>query len=88
MQIDNCLYWKNSGGKFASLFSLTIISLIHLIFATLSGLGINFFGSDPAAVGFGLFNAGGIIFMIVGISLSKNLADKYGNGMFLNRAYS
>jgi len=28
--------------------------------------------------GFGLFNAGGIIFMIVGIAFSKGLADKYG----------
>ena len=30
------------------------------------------------AAGFGLFNAGGIICMIVGIALSKPLADKYG----------
>jgi glycoside/pentoside/hexuronide:cation symporter, GPH family len=40
--------------------------------------GINFFGEDPVSAGFGLFNAGGIIFMIVGITLSKGLADKYG----------
>lgn len=40
--------------------------------------GINFFGQDPVSAGFGLFNAGGIIFMIVGITLSKGLADKYG----------
>ncbi len=40
--------------------------------------GINFFGEDPVSAGFGLFNAGGIIFMIVGITLSKRLADKYG----------
>lgn len=40
--------------------------------------GINFFGEDPVSAGFGLFNAGGIIFMIVGIGLSKPLADKYG----------
>ncbi|SNR76547.1 MFS transporter [Lutibacter flavus] len=44
----------------------------------LSGIGINFFGDDPISAGFGLFNAGGIIFMIVGITLSKKLADKYG----------
>ena len=43
-----------------------------------SGIGINFFGEDPVSAGFGLFNAGGIIFMIVGITLSKKLADKYG----------
>jgi GPH family glycoside/pentoside/hexuronide:cation symporter len=40
--------------------------------------GMNFFGNDPVSAGFGLFNAGGIIFMIVGIGLSKPLADKYG----------
>jgi Na+/melibiose symporter-like transporter len=44
----------------------------------LSGIGLNFFGEDPVSAGFGLFNAGGIIFMIVGITLSKKFADKYG----------
>ncbi len=44
----------------------------------LSSIGVNFFGEDPVSAGFGLFNAGGIIFMIVGITLSKRLADKYG----------
>jgi Na+/melibiose symporter-like transporter len=43
-----------------------------------NSLGINFFGTDPVSAGFGLFNAGGIIFMIVGISFSKRLADKFG----------
>ena len=44
----------------------------------LSSIGINFFGNDPISAGFGLFNAGGIIFMIVGIGISKPLADSYG----------
>jgi Na+/melibiose symporter-like transporter len=44
----------------------------------LSSVGINFFGSELVSAGFGLFNAGGIIFMLVGIGLSKKLADKYG----------
>ena len=44
----------------------------------LESIGINFFGEDPVSAGFGMFNAGGIIFMIIGISLSKPLADKYG----------
>ncbi len=48
------------------------------VFNALSSVGITFFGSDPVSAGFGLFNAGGIIFMLVGISLSKGLADKYG----------
>ncbi|MGQ7944210.1 MFS transporter [Flavobacterium sp. WC2509] len=60
---------------------------IQPILDSLSSLGLNHFGNDPVAAGFGLFNAGGIIFMIVGITLSKNLADKYGKrnifGIFL-----
>ena len=33
---------------------------------------------NPASYGFSIFNAGGVIFMIVGIMFSKPLADKYG----------
>jgi len=33
---------------------------------------------DTATAGFSLFNAGGIIFMIVGIMFSKGLADRFG----------
>ena len=51
---------------------------IQPILNILSSLGLNHFGDDPISAGFGLFNAGGIIFMIVGITLSKKLADKYG----------
>lgn len=43
-----------------------------------ANFGFNFFGTDPVSAGFGLFNAGGIIFMIAGISLSTKLANKYG----------
>jgi len=55
-----------------------LTSFISPILDFLSSIGINFFGEDPVSAGFGLFNAGGIIFMIVGIGLSKKLADKYG----------
>jgi len=55
-----------------------LTDLISPLISDLSVAGITFFGSDPVAAGFGLFNAGGIIFMIVGISFSKGLADKYG----------
>lgn len=65
-------YFKNYVDK----DSLT--NFIQPITSFLSGIGINFFGEDPVSAGFGLFNAGGIIFMIVGITLSKGLADKYG----------
>lgn len=65
-------YFKNYVDK----ESLT--RFIMPILRSLSNVGINFFGEDPVSAGFGLFNAGGIIFMIVGITLSKKLADKYG----------
>lgn len=55
-----------------------ITSFIKPILDFLSSIGINFFGENPVSAGFGLFNAGGIIFMIVGITLSKRFADKYG----------
>lgn len=55
-----------------------LTDLISPLISDLSAAGITFFGSDPVAAGFGLFNAGGIIFMIVGISFSKGLADKFG----------
>jgi glycoside/pentoside/hexuronide:cation symporter, GPH family len=51
---------------------------ISPILTALSAIGLNFFDTEPVSAGFGLFNAGGIIFMIVGISLSKKLADKFG----------
>ena len=64
-----------------------LTSFINPVLEFLSSVGINFFGNDPVSAGFGLFNAGGIIFMIVGIGLSKALADKYGKrnvfGLFL-----
>jgi Na+/melibiose symporter-like transporter len=71
------------GGSYVFYFNnyvdkVALAKFISPVISTLSDLGINFFGSDPTAAGFGLFNAGGIIFMIVGISLSKKLADKYG----------
>ncbi|AOW19732.1 MFS transporter [Urechidicola croceus] len=56
----------------------SLTSFISPILNFLSSIGINFFGEDPLSAGFGLFNAGGIIFMIIGIGLSKRLADKYG----------
>jgi Na+/melibiose symporter-like transporter len=71
------------GGSYVYYFTnyvdrTALASFISPITDTLSSIGINFFGSDPVSAGFGLFNAGGINFMIVGISLSKRLADKYG----------
>ena len=56
--------------------SLTVF--IDPVLKAFSNAGINFFGSDPVSAGLGLFNAGGIICMIIGITLSKRFADKYG----------
>ena len=55
-----------------------LTNFISPILEFLTSVGINFFGNDTVSAGFGLFNAGGIIFMIVGIGFSKPLADKYG----------
>ena len=65
-------YFKNYVDK----ESLT--NFITPILNALDSIGLHFFGEDHVSAGFGLFNAGGIIFMIVGITLSKRLADKYG----------
>jgi Na+/melibiose symporter-like transporter len=71
------------GGSYVYYFNnyvdkVALTDFIRPVISDLSAVGINFFGSDPIAAGFGLFNAGGIIFMIIGISFSKGLADKYG----------
>ena len=65
----------------------SLTDFISPILESLSNIGVNFFGNDPVSAGFGLFNAGGIVFMILGIGLSKRLADSYGKrnifGIFL-----
>ena len=65
----------------------SLTDFISPILESLSNIGVNFFGNDPVSAGFGLFNAGGIVFMIFGIGLSKRLADSYGKrnifGIFL-----
>ncbi|WP_243347626.1 MFS transporter [Parabacteroides sp. FAFU027] len=55
-----------------------LTDFISPVVAVLSGVGLNFFGTDPVSAGFGLFNGGGIICMMIGISFSKRFADKYG----------
>ncbi len=61
----------------------------------LTGLGLTQFQwpEDAPTSAFSLFNAGGIIFMIVGIMFSKPLADRYGKrdvfggGLFLSTVF-
>ncbi|MBU7578811.1 MAG: MFS transporter [Flavihumibacter sp.] len=71
------------GGSYVYYFknyvnSQALTEFIQPILNGLQSMGINFFSEDPVSAGFGLFNAGGILFMIVGITLSKGFADKYG----------
>ncbi|MBS2099666.1 MFS transporter [Carboxylicivirga linearis] len=86
------------GGAYVYYFNnyvdaIALEKFIQPILKVLSAIGLNFFGSDPTSAGFGLFNAGGIIFMIVGISFSKKLADKYGkrdvyiSGLFVSTLF-
>lgn len=71
------------GGSYVYYFNnyvdkVALTNFIGPVLSALSSVGMNFFEEDPVNAGLGLFNAGGIIFMIVGIGLSKKLADKYG----------
>ena len=71
----------------------SLTTFITPVTDALTAAGMNFFGADPVSAGFGLFNAGGILFMIVGILLSKKLADKYGKrdvfgaGLFISTLF-
>lgn len=71
------------GGSYVYYFNnyvdeASLKSFISPITSFFNSIGMNFFGEDPKSAGFGLFNAGGIIMMIVGITFSKRFADKYG----------
>jgi glycoside/pentoside/hexuronide:cation symporter, GPH family len=71
------------GGAYVYYFNnyvdeVSLKSFISPITSFFNSIGMNFFGEDPKSAGFGLFNAGGIIMMIVGITFSKRFADKYG----------
>ena len=63
------------GGMYIYYFE-NYVSQSHLA-AFLENFGLTN-AEDAAAYGFSIFNAGGIILMIVGIMFSKGLADKYG----------
>ena len=71
----------------------SLADVISPITKFMSSLGMTFFGTDISSAGFGIFNAGGIIFMLVGISISKMLADKYGKrdvfmvGLFISTLF-
>lgn len=71
------------GGSYVYYFnyyvdSAALTAFIGPVVHGLNNIGLNFFGEDIAAAGFGLFNAAGIIFMLIGLAFSKKLADKFG----------
>jgi Na+/melibiose symporter-like transporter len=78
------------GGSYVYYFE-NYVSEAHLAnFLEQTGLSRLHLSDDTATNGFSLFNAGGIIFMIVGIMFSKGLADRFGKrdifgiGLFLS----
>ncbi|SFV15620.1 MFS transporter [Pseudoduganella namucuonensis] len=64
----------------AFLRDVGFVGFINGLNGVLTGAGLTRFQwpEDAATSGFSLFNAGGIVFMIVGIGFSKHLADRYG----------
>lgn len=71
------------GGSYVYFFNnyvdeVALHSFIQPILDFLNRIGLNFFESDVPSAGFGLFNAGGIIFSMIGIAVSRKLADKFG----------
>lgn len=71
------------GGSYVYYFNnyvdeASLKNFISPITSFFDSIGMNFFGENAKSAGFGLFNAGGIIMMIVGITFSKRFADKYG----------
>jgi Na+/melibiose symporter-like transporter len=71
------------GGSYVYYFNnyvdeATLKSFIQPILDSLAVVGMNFFESDVASAGFGLFNAGGIICSMIGIAVSSKLANKFG----------
>lgn len=61
------------------LTNIGFYSFIDWLTVVFHSMGLNFeWPREATASGYGLFNGGGIILMIVGIGFSKSLADKFG----------
>ena len=76
------------GGSYVYYFENYVsASSLESLLVPLKGVLVNVFGlsfENATSMGLGVFNGGGIIFMIVGIGLSKRLADKYGKRDIFN----
>ena len=72
--------YLNSAELAAFLHDVGFLRFIDGLNAFLSSAGLTKFQwpEDAATSGFSLFNAGGIVFMIIGIGFSKPLADRFG----------
>jgi Na+/melibiose symporter-like transporter len=73
-------YYLDEAALAAFLKNIGFNGFIDGLNSLLTGIGLTEFKwpEDPATSAFSLFNAGGIIFMIVGIGFSKKLADRFG----------
>ena len=76
-------YFENyldEGSLTAFLQNIGFNGFIAGLNTTLTGMGLTGFSwpEDAATSGFSLFNASGIIMMIIGITVSKTLADRFG----------
>ena len=82
-------YYLDDAAMAAFLQDIGFNRFIAGLNATLTGIGLTGFQwpEDATTSAFSLFNAGGIIFMVVGIGFSKKLADRFGKrdvyGVFL-----
>ncbi len=82
-------YYLDEAAMAAFLEGIGFNGFIAGLNAALTGIGLTGFQwpEDATTSAFSLFNAGGIIFMVVGIGFSKKLADRFGKrdvyGVFL-----
>jgi Na+/melibiose symporter-like transporter len=82
-------YYLNVEAQAAFLQNIGFNNFIDGLNKAVTGMGLGEFQwpEDPATSANSLFNAGGIIFMIIGIMFSKPLADRFGKrnifGIFL-----
>jgi len=82
-------YYLNEASQAAFLENIGFNNFIAGLNTTITGMGLGEFQwpKDAPTSANSLFNAGGIIFMIVGIMFSKPLADRFGKrnifGLFL-----
>ena len=82
-------YYLDEAAMAAFLENIGFNGFIGGLNAMLTGIGLSGFQwpEDAATSAFSLFNAGGIIFMVIGIGFSKKLADRFGKrdvyGVFL-----